>query len=356
MTTPAATPTSLTITRPDDWHLHLRDGELMAAVLPFTARCFGRAVVMPNLRPPITTAAAAADYYDRILDALHPDVDFTPLMTLYLTDATTPAEIENAYRGAYVVAAKLYPAGATTNAEAGLTDLKRARPVFAALAACGLPLLVHGETTDPAVDVFDREAVFLERHLAPLLDAVPDLKVVLEHVTTQQGVDFVLAGPPRLGATITAHHLLLNRGAMFQGGLNPHAFCLPVLKREEHRQALLAAATGGSPKFFLGTDSAPHLRTAKETACGCAGIFSAPAALELYASAFEQAGALDRLEAFASLNGPAFYGLPPNRDTITLSRRPGSVPAVCRVGATGELVPLAAGRTLDWAVEAPACV
>jgi dihydroorotase len=345
--------TRLTITRPDDWHLHLRDGDLMAAVLPFTARCFSRAVVMPNLRPPVTTAAAAAGYYERILDALHPDVDFTPLMTLYLTDGTTPAEIERVRRDGYVVAAKLYPAGATTNSDAGLTDLKRARPVFEALAANGLPLLVHGEVTDPDVDVFDRESVFLERHLAPLLDAVPDLKVVLEHVTTRQGVDFVLAGPSRLAATITAHHLLLNRGAMFQGGLNPHAYCLPVLKREEHRVALVAAATGGSPKFFLGTDSAPHVRSAKESGCGCAGIFSAPAAIELYATVFEQAGALNRLEGFASRFGPLFYGLPFNRETLTLVRRPCPVPEACPVGAAGDLVPLAAGTTLEWSVEAP---
>ena len=353
MKTPSTPLTSLTIIRPDDWHLHLRDGELMAAVLPFTARVFGRAVVMPNLRPPVTTAAAAAAYYDRILDVMHPDIDFTPLMTLYLTDTTTPAEIERAYRGGYVVAAKLYPAGATTNSDEGLTDLKRAQPVFEALAAHGLPLLVHGEVTDPEVDIFDREAVFLERYLAPLLDAIPALKVVLEHVTTRQGVDFVLAGPDRLGATITAHHLLLNRGAMFQGGLNPHAYCLPVLKREEHRQALLRAATGGSPKFFLGTDSAPHVRSTKETGCGCAGIFSAPTALASYAAAFEQAGALDRLEGFASLHGPAFYGLAPNRDAITLTRCPCPVPPSVSAGEAGELVPLAAGRTLAWSVECP---
>ena len=347
-------PSTLTITRPDDWHLHLRDGDVMAAVLPHTARCFARAVVMPNLKPPVTTAAAAAAYYDRILDALHPDVDFTPLMTLYLTDATKPAEIERAKADGLVVAAKLYPAGATTNSDAGLTDLVKARPLFAALAGCGLPLLVHGEVTDPAVDVFDREAVFIERHLRPLLDAVPQLKVVLEHVTTRQGVEFVLQGPPTLAATITAHHLLLNRGAMFQGGLNPHFYCLPVLKREEHRQALLRAATGGSPKFFLGTDSAPHARAAKESACGCAGIFSAPAAIELYAAAFEQAGALDRLEGFAGHHGPLFYGLPFNRGTLTLERRPCPVPEAVPAGPAGDLVPLGAGSTLRWTVAPPA--
>ncbi len=348
------TPTTLTITRPDDWHLHLRDGELMAHVLPHTARCFGRAVVMPNLKPPVTTAAAARAYYDRILDALHPDLDFTPLMTLYLTDATTPAEIERARADGVVVAAKLYPAGATTNSDEGLTDLVRARPVFAALAACGLPLLVHGEVTDPEVDVFDREAVFLERHLRPLLDAVPGLKVVLEHVTTKQGVDFVLQGPPTLAATITAHHLLYNRGAMFRGGLNPHYYCLPVLKREEHRLALVEAATSGSPRFFLGTDSAPHVRGAKECGCGCAGIFSAPVAIEMYATAFEQAGALDRLEGFASRHGAAFYGLPPNRDTVTLSRRERSVPAAIAAGPAGDLVPPGAGATLGWELDTPA--
>lgn len=348
---PAAAGT-ITITRPDDWHLHLRDGELMKAVLPHTARCFARAVVMPNLRPPVTTAAAAAAYHDRILDALHPDVDFTPLMTLYLTDATKAAEIERAKAQGFVFAAKLYPAGATTNSDAGLTDLVRARPLFEAMAGCGLPLLVHGEVTDPDVDVFDREAVFIERHLRPLLEAVPGLKVVLEHVTTRQAVEFVMQGPDTLAATITAHHLLLNRGAMFRGGLNPHFYCLPVLKREEHRLALVAAATSGSPKFFLGTDSAPHPRAAKETACGCAGIFSAPAAIELYATAFEQAGALHRLEGFAGRHGPLFYGLPFNRGTLTLERSPLEVPAEVEAGPAGSLVPLGAGSRLAWSVAA----
>ena len=344
---------TLTITRPDDWHLHLRDGDLMAAVLPWTTRCFARAVVMPNLRPPVTTAAAAAAYYERILDALHPDVDFTPLMTLYLTDTMKPAEIERAKAQGLVVAAKLYPAGATTNADAGVTDLARARPLLEALAACGMPLLVHGEVTDPAVDVFDREAVFIERHLRPLVESMPDLKVVLEHVTTRQAVAFVEQGPPTLAATITAHHLLLNRGAMFQGGLNPHFYCLPVLKREEHRLALVAAATGGSPKFFLGTDSAPHPRAAKEAACGCAGIFSAPVAIEAYAAVFEQAGALDRLEGFCGRHGPLFYGLPFNRGTLTLERRACSVPSTVPDGAAGDLVPLAAGSSLRWSGVAP---
>jgi len=347
------TTSTLTITRPDDWHLHLRDGELMAHVLPHTARCFARAVIMPNLKPPVTTAAAARAYYDRILDVLHPDLDFTPLMTLYLTDATTPAEVERAHADGVVVAAKLYPAGATTNSDDGLTDLVRARPVFEALAACGLPLLVHGEVTDPAVDVFDREAVFLERHLRPLLDAVPDLKVVLEHVTTKQGVDFVLQGPTTLAATITAHPLLYNRGAMFRGGFNPHFYCLPVLKREEHRLALVAAATGGSPKFFLGTDSAPHPRGAKECDCGCAGIFSAPTAIEMYATVFDEAGALHRLEGFAGHHGPMFYGLPFNRSTLTLVCTPRPVPDAVPGGTAGELVPLGAGASVMWSLQAP---
>jgi dihydroorotase len=344
---------SLTITRPDDWHLHLRDGAMLAAVLPWTTRCFGRAIIMPNLRAPVVTTKAALAYYDRILDMLHPDADFTPLMTLYLTDATPPSEIETARTSGCVYAAKLYPAGATTNAEAGVHDLRRLRPVFEALADCGLPLLVHGEVNDPAVDVFDREAVFLDRHLRPLLDEVPDLKVVLEHVTTRQGVEFVQQSPATVAATITAHHLLLNRGAMFQGGLNPHAYCLPVLKREEHRLALVAAATGGSPKFFLGTDSAPHSRAAKEAACGCAGIFSAPTALETYATVFEQADALDRLEGFAGHHGATFYGLPFNRETVTLVRRPCRVPATIPDCAGGELVPLGAGGELPWTVLTP---
>ena len=341
------TPSTLTITRPDDWHLHLRDGELMASVLPHTARCFARAVIMPNLKPPVTTAAAARAYYDRILDALHPDLDFTPLMTLYLTDATTPAEIERAQADGVVVAAKLYPAGATTNSDDGLTDLVKARTVFMAMAECGLPLLVHGEVTDPAVDVFDREAVFLERHLRPLIDAVPGLKVVLEHVTTKQGVDFVLQGPPTLAATITAHHLAYNRGAMFQGGLNPHYYCLPVLKREEHREALVEAAISGNPKFFLGTDSAPHPRKEMEAACGCAGVYTAHAALELYAAAFEEAGALDKLEGFASHHGADFYGLPRNKGSVTLVREEWTVPKTLRFGKE-ELVPLRAGETIPW--------
>ena len=344
---------SLTITRPDDWHLHLRDGALLAAVLPWTTRCFGRAIVMPNLRPAVTTTKAALAYYDRILDSLHPDVDFTPLMTLYLTDHTTPAEVKAARESGCVYAAKLYPAGATTNAEAGVRDLRALDPVLEALADSGMPLLVHGEVTDPAVDVFDREAVFLDRHLKPLLDRVPDLKVVLEHVTTRQGVAFVQQAPATVAATITAHHLLLNRGAMFQGGLNPHAYCLPVLKREEHRQALVAAATSGSPKFFLGTDSAPHPRAAKESGCGCAGIFSAPTALEVYATVFERAGALDRLEGFAGHHGAAFYGLPFNRETLTLVRRPFTAPAAVPDGQGGQLVPLGAGGELPWSVLAP---
>ncbi len=340
---------NLTITRPDDWHLHLRDGEMLRTVLPHTAARFGRAIVMPNLRPPVTTTAQALAYRDRILAALPDGADFQPLMTLYLTDNTTPDEIERARASGHVHAVKLYPAGATTNSDAGVTDIARALPALQAMAGCGLPLLVHGEVVDPDVDVFDREAVFIERHLRPLLDRAPDLKVVLEHVTTRQGVAFVDGAPDNVAGTITAHHLLLNRNAIFSGGLNPHAYCLPVLKREEHRQALVAAATGGSPKFFLGTDSAPHPRADKESACGCAGIYTAHAAIELYAAAFEAAGALDRLDGFAGRHGPAFYGLPVNDATVTLEKRPWTPPAVIGTGAAA-VVPYGAGQELAWSL------
>ena len=344
----------LVITRPDDWHLHLRDGEGLSAVLAHTAAQFGRAIVMPNLRPPVTTVAAAADYRQRILAAaaatLPAGQRFEPLMTLYLTERTSTDEIRRVAESGFVKAIKLYPAGATTNSDAGVGDLARCGEALAAMERFGVPLLVHGEVTDPAVDLFDREAVFLETVLAPALRRHPGLKVVVEHITTREAADFVIAGGPNLAATITAHHLLLNRGAMFQGGLNPHFYCLPVLKREEHRQALLQAATGGSPKFFLGTDSAPHARAAKEGACGCAGIFSAPAAIELYATAFEQAGALDRLEGFAGHHGPLFYGLPFNRGTLTLERRPCPVPESVPAGPAGDLVPLGAGSTLRWSL------
>ena len=291
--------TRLTLTRPDDWHLHLRDGEVLASVLPDTARRFARAIVMPNLKPPVTTVAHARAYRDRILQALPSGARFEPLMTLYLTDLTPPAEIARAKASGFVHAVKYYPSGATTNSENGVTDLQRVHAVLAAMEQHDLPLLLHGEVTDSAIDVFDREAVFIERHLAPLVRAFPGLRMVLEHITTSGAAEFVSEAPDNVAATITAHHLLLNRNAMFEGGLRPHHYCLPVLKRETHRRALVAAATSGNPKFFLGTDSAPHPRHAKESACGCAGIYTAHAAIELYAEVFEQARALDLLEAFA---------------------------------------------------------
>ena len=341
--------TTLEILRPDDWHLHLRDGAAMAAVLPHTARQFARAIVMPNLSPPVTTTALALAYRGRILAAL-PAAQvggFTPLMTLYLTDATTPEEVLRAQASGVVQAIKLYPAGATTHSAAGVTGLARLGPVFAAMEACGLPLLVHGEVTDPAVDVFDREAVFLERALGPLLTQFPGLRVVVEHITTREAVAFVRAAGAGVAATITAHHLLLSRTARFTGGLRPHAFCLPVLKRALHREALLEAACSGEAKFFLGTDSAPHARTAKESECGCAGIYTAHAALELYAEAFASAGMLGRLEGFASVFGPRFYGLPVNTERVTLREEAWTVPASYPLGA-GEVVPMRAGETVGW--------
>jgi len=337
----------LLLTRPDDWHVHLRDGASLAAVMPDTSRRFARAIVMPNLKPPITTVAQAAAYRERILAAVPPGHDFAPLMTLYLTDRTPPAEIATARQSGFVHAVKYYPAGATTNAENGVTDWQHVRPVLAAMEQHGMPLLLHGEVTDPEVDVFDREQVFLDRHLAPLLRAFPALRVVLEHVTTAEAVAFVAQQGPLVAATITAHHLLWNRNAMFRGGLRPHAYCLPVLKRERHRKALLAAATGNDAHFFLGTDSAPHARTSKEHDCGCAGIYTAHAGIELYAEAFEQAGALDRLEAFASHRGADFYRLPRNQDRITLERAPWTVPAELPFGAE-RLVPMRAGESMPW--------
>jgi dihydroorotase, homodimeric type len=337
----------ITLIRPDDWHLHLRDGEALKAVLPYTARQFARAIVMPNLVPPVTTTEQALAYRERILAALPAGSDFQPLMTLYLTDATPPAEIERAKASGHVYAVKLYPAGATTNSHSGVTDIRRCDETLAAMEQHGLPLLVHGEVTDPAVDIFDREAVFLDRVLAPLLQRFPRLKVVLEHITTAEAAEFVRQGPANLAATLTAHHLLFNRNDMLVGGVRPHYFCLPILKRERHRQALLEAATSGSPKFFLGTDSAPHARRAKEAACGCAGSFTAPAALELYAQAFEQAGALDKLEGFASHHGPDFYGLPRNTGTVTLVREEWRLPEELPYGAE-VIVPLQAGERLSW--------
>ena len=341
--------TELTITRPDDWHLHLRDGEAMTSVLPDTAKRFARAIVMPNLRPPVTTVDAARGYRDRILAAVPSGVSFEPLMTLYLTDNTPPAEIARAKQSGFIHAIKYYPAGATTNSDSGVTDMHKAYPAIAAMEEHGVPLLLHGEVTDADVDVFDREAVFIDRHLTRLMKDFPKLKIVLEHITTRQAAEFVKSAPAHVGATITVHHLLYNRNAMFRGGIRPHYYCLPVLKRETHREALIAAAISGNPKFFLGTDSAPHAQNTKETSCGCAGIYTAHAAIELYAEAFEQAGALNRLEAFASFFGPDFYGLPRNTQRITLKKASWPVPESLDMGGE-KLVPLRAGETVDWKV------
>lgn len=338
---------TLTFTRPDDWHLHLRDGAAMQAVVPHSARQFARAIIMPNLRPPVTTTTAALAYRTRILEAVPPGRDFQPLMTLYLTDQTPPAEIARAKESGYVVAGKLYPAGATTNADSGVTDLRRLYPALEAMQRCGMPLLVHGEVTDPTVDIFDREAVFIESALIPLTRDFPALKIVLEHITTVEAAEFVRTAPATVAATITAHHLLYNRNALFQGGVRPHYYCLPILKRERHRQALIRAAISGDPKFFLGADSAPHPQQGKESACGCAGCYTAYAALELYAEAFDAAGALHRLEAFASFHGPDFYGLPRNTGTVTLQRQSTLVPETLRFGDEW-LIPLRAGETLNW--------
>lgn len=339
---------TLTITRPDDWHIHFRDGAAMQSVLPDTARVFGRAIAMPNLKPPVVNVADAAAYRDRLLAAAG-TAPFDPLMTLYLTDNTQPDEIRRARASGYVHAVKYYPAGATTNSDSGVTELAKAYQAIAAMEEVGMPLLLHGEVVDAEVDVFDREAVFIERHLIRLMNDFPRLKIVLEHITTRQAAEFVAAAPANVAATITVHHLLYNRNAMFRGGIRPHMYCLPVLKREQHRQALVAAAISGNPKFFLGTDSAPHAVGAKEAACGCAGIYSAHAAIELYAEAFEDAGALDRLEVFASFHGADFYGLPRHADTITLRRENWTAPA--RLGLGDEaLIPLRAGETIRWRV------
>ncbi|MCA1241651.1 dihydroorotase [Stappia stellulata] len=313
--------TTLTIRRPDDWHLHLRDGDVLEGVLPHTSRNFARAIIMPNLVPPVVTTAQAAAYRDRILKALPKGDDFTPLMTLYLTETTDPADVEAGFRDGLITAVKLYPAGATTNSQSGVRDLAKVHSVLEKMAEIGLPLCVHGEVTDPAIDIFDREAVFLETVLAPLRERLPGLRVVLEHVTTENGVDYVKAQDKNVGATITTHHLMINRNAILAGGIRPHYYCLPVAKREKHRLALRAAATSGDARFFLGTDSAPHIDPLKETACGCAGIFTSINTMACLAEVFEQENALDKLEAFASLNGPAFYGLPANEATLTLTRQ-----------------------------------
>ncbi len=340
----------LTLTTPDDWHLHLRDDEVLPLTVNHAANRFARAIIMPNLSLPIATTELALAYRDRILAALEPGRRFSPLMTLYLTDRTTPEELYRAADSGAVFACKLYPAGATTNSEAGITDPERLDAVFETMTQAGLALLVHGEVTDPEVDVFDREAVFIERTLQPIVERHPKLKIVLEHVTTRHGVDFVRAAGPRVGGTLTAHHLLYNRNEIFRGGLNPHLYCLPVLKREEHRRALVEAATRGDPSFFLGTDSAPHGKDRKESGCGCAGIYTAHAALELYATAFEQAGSLDRLEAFASHFGPDFYGLPRNTTTTTLVQRDWEIPQGYEYG-NSTVVPLEAGKVLRWSVD-----
>ncbi|MDC7716349.1 dihydroorotase [Vogesella sp. DC21W] len=337
----------LTITRPDDWHLHVRDGVALAAVLPDTCRQMGRAIIMPNLKPPVTTVEMAAAYRERILAARPAGSNFEPLMTLYLTETTTAEEVRKAKASGFVHGIKLYPAGATTNSDAGVRDVNNAMVALEAMAEVGMPLLVHGEVTDPAVDVFDREAVFIDTVFEPLRKRLPGLRVVFEHITTRQAAEYVASAGDNIAATITAHHLLMNRNALFTGGIRPHHYCLPVLKRETHREALLAAATSGSKKFFLGTDSAPHARHTKENACGCAGMYTANAAIELYAEAFDAAGALDKLEAFASFNGPDFYQLPRNTDTLSLVREAWQVPATLSYG-NDELVPLRAGEYVQW--------
>jgi dihydroorotase len=342
-----ATPDTLTLTRPDDWHLHLRDGAALASVLPATARQFARAIVMPNLKPPVTTAAQARAYRERILAALPEAARFEPLMTLYLTDNTPPDEVARA-REAGVVAFKLYPAGATTNSDAGVTDLRKAYPTLEALQREGLVFCVHGEVTDPAIDVFDREKVFIDQQLIPLRRDFPELKIVLEHATTREAAQYVAEADRFVAATLTPQHLLYNRNAIFLGGVRPHYYCLPILKREEHRLALVQAATSGSPKFFLGTDSAPHAAHLKEHASGCAGCYTAPCAIELYAEAFEAAGALDKLEAFASFHGADFYGLPRNTAQVTLRRETWTVPESLPFGEAATIKPLRGGETLAW--------
>jgi dihydroorotase len=342
---------SITIRRPDDWHVHLRDGDVMRGVVPFTARQFARAIVMPNLSPPVTSIAAATAYRERIRAAVPGHMDFTPLMTAYLTDSIDGSELVRGFRGGVFTAAKLYPAHATTGSAHGVTAIANIMPALEQMAAAGMPLLIHGEVTDHDVDIFDREKVFIDRHLAPLVRELPDLRVVFEHITTADAVQFVEASGPNVAATITPQHLHINRNAMFAGGIRPHAYCLPVAKRETHRLALRKAATSGNPKFFLGTDSAPHAVSAKESACGCAGIFNAPFALESYLTVFEEEDAIDRFEAFASLNGPAFYRLPVNEEMVTLRRKSVVIPACIDANGT-EVVPFHAGEQLGWQIVA----
>jgi len=340
---------TITIRRPDDWHVHFRDGAMLREVVPYTARVFGRAIVMPNLTPPITTAAMAAAYRERIIAAVPAGAGFTPLMTCYLTDHTDSRDLVAGHRDGVFTAAKLYPAHATTNSAHGVSDIERTYPVLEAMAEHGIPLLTHGEITRPEVDIFDREKGFVDEVLVPTLERFPKLKVVMEHVTTAEGVEVVRAHADRMGATLTPQHLLYNRNAIFQGGLRPHAYCLPVLKRERHRLALRAAATSGERNFFLGTDTAPHLRHLKEADCGCAGVFSAPVAIQAYLRIFAEENALDRFEAFASLNGPAFYGLPPNDERVTFAERSGFTAERVAVPGEGEIVCLFEGERVDWA-------
>ncbi len=340
-------PQALTITRPDDWHLHVRDGDALNAVLPDTARQFARAIIMPNLKPPVRSTLEAGWYRDRILAALPVNTAFEPLMTLYLTDNTDPDEIKRAKSSGFVHAVKYYPAGATTNSDSGVTDIRKCDAVFEIMQSVGMPLLLHGEVTDSEIDIFDREKIFIERHLIPLTLRFPKLRIVFEHITTANAVKFVLAANDNVAATITAHHLLFNRNEIFRGGIRPHYYCLPVLKREEHRLALLKAATSGNKKFFLGTDSAPHAKNTKEASCGCAGCYTALHAMELYASAFESVDALDKLEGFASFFGADFYGLPRNTDTITLEKSSWQVPDELPFSGSA-IVPLRAGEMLDW--------
>ncbi|MDD2873672.1 MAG: dihydroorotase [Azoarcus sp.] len=339
---------TITLIRPDDWHLHVRDGDALSTAVAHTAQRFGRALIMPNLRPPVTTTAQALAYRDRILAAVPAGLDFEPLMSLYLTDNMSPDEIDRAKATGAVIAAKLYPAGATTNSDAGVTAVEKIFPVLERMEARGLVLCVHGEVTAGDVDIFDRERIFIERVLSPVVRRFPALKIVFEHITTAEAAQFVRAAGANVGATVTAHHLLLNRNAIFTGGIRPHHYCLPILKRETHRQALVEAVTSGNARFFLGTDSAPHSRSAKEAACGCAGCYTAHAGIELYAEVFEAAGALERLEAFASLNGPAFYGLSPNAGRITLRRETWRVPDVYAYLGDDPLVPLRAGESMAW--------
>ena len=346
-------PQTITIRRPDDWHVHLRDGEMLKAVAPYTARQFARAIVMPNLGPPVTTVAAAEAYRQRIMAAVGEGSGFAPLMTCYLTDDADAEEIARGFAQGVWAACKLYPANATTNSAQGVTDVRNILPVLERMEAIGMPLLVHGEVTDPDVDVFDREAVFIDRILQPLSERLPGLKIVLEHITTDEAAQFVAGAREGIGATITPQHLMINRNALFAGGLRPHAYCLPVVKRESHRLAVRGAAVSGSPRFFLGTDSAPHAREAKESGCGCAGIFNAPFALESYATVFDEEGALDKLEAFASENGPRFYGLPLNEERVVLERVANEVPQTI-LAAGSALVPFHAGETLGWRFAGPA--